>query len=337
MLKVQKIHHQYLPKGEQTLKNVSFDLHAGQLLAIVGETGSGKTTLLKILSGLIAPIQGWVELNGEKLEDPREQLIPGHPQIALVAQDFQLFPHHTVYDNLEYQLRKHKAESIDKRIRELLRFFDLGKHKNKKPSQLSGGQQQKVALAKALSHRPKVLLMDEPFAHLDFIQTQSYKKEIKRLITELDLAVILVTHTIQDALSIADEIIILQKGKMLQMAAPRELYTKPKDSYIAQLTGHINLLKGSELQTILSKKILNKIPSFSGEITYGIRPQHIRLTQGKKAKIHQIEFEGMFYLISIVTRSGIVLKVISTQNNWSIGESLGFEVEAEFCVALKPK
>ena len=328
MLEAKKIYHQYVPKGNYTLKNISFALEAGQLLAIVGETGSGKTSLLKILAGLEPVSKGGVYFQKKKLVDPREQLIPGHPAIELVAQDFRLFPHHTVYDNLEYQLRKHKADGIDKRIKGLLRYFDLTAHKNKKPAAISGGQQQKLALAKALAHQPKVLLMDEPFAHLDFIQTQTFKQEVKRLKEDLGLAIILVTHTVQDALSIADEMMILQKGQILQKAKPLSIYNRPRNAYVAQLTGYCNLLSGTEVEQGLSKRDLKKIKDFDVNSFYCIRPKFIGIKEGRKATVQNIEFEGLFYLVEILTLSGVRLKTVVANCPWSVGDRLGFMVEA---------
>lgn len=347
MLKIQKVFHQYQAKAKRgrsgdrkySLNNISFDLLEGELLAIVGETGSGKTTLLKIIAGQEIVSKGQVVFEGKRVLGPHEQLIPGHPEIALVAQDFQLFPHHTVYDNLEYQLRKHKATSIDKRIKELLSFFGLSQHKHKKPSQLSGGQQQKLALAKALSHRPKVLLLDEPFAHLDLIQTQAYKQEIQRLIKELNVAVILVTHIVQDAFGFANQIMVLQKGKLIQKAPPTELYKQPKNAYIAELTGTANLLTGNELKQVLTKSELKKIKGFELDKSYCFRPQYVivetvaptkKIPKNQQATIQKIEFEGLFYSFELLTKEGLIIKSVAFKNHWLVGEQIAFEVEAKF-------
>lgn len=224
------------------LQLFSLELEKGQFLAIVGESGSGKSTLLRIMAGLETQSSGEVWLKDQKIENPAQKLVPGYDEIKLIYQDFHLNPNSTVEENISRPLLQYdKAYSKD-RVERLL--FDLGLEglKDRFPRQLSGGQQQKVAIAAALAVEPDMLLLDEAFSSLDPIQKHKLISELKDLFLEMGTTVVFVTHDLDDALRLTDNLIILQKGKVVQKGGSQELCEHPKTRYVARLFSTINLI-----------------------------------------------------------------------------------------------
>jgi ABC-type glutathione transport system ATPase component len=219
---------------------LNLSVEKGQVLGLIGESGSGKSTLLRIIAGLENRDKGEVFLEGKRIQNPKEALIPGYLEIQLVHQEYQLYPYSTVEENISRPLLLFDKEYRRKRVRDLLRLLGLEIHKNKLPKQLSGGQQQKVAIGRALSMEPQVLLLDEPFSSLDTIQTRELLMELRAIFNKLNVTVILVTHDLEDALQLSDELVILHQGKIIQKGTPQEVYKKPQNLYTARLFSHLN-------------------------------------------------------------------------------------------------
>lgn len=217
------------------LKEFSLALEKGQFTAIVGESGSGKSTLLRIMAGLETQTSGEVWLNDRQIENPKQKLVPGYDEIKLIHQDYHLQPNSTVEENISRPLLNYDKAYARDRVDRLL--FDLGLEgfKDRHPRQLSGGQQQKVAIATALAVEPDVLLLDEPFSSLDSIQKHRLISELKELFLELGTTVVFVTHDLDDALRLTDNLIIFQKGKVVQKGGSQELCEHPKTRYVARL------------------------------------------------------------------------------------------------------
>lgn len=227
---------------QTALHEFSLELEKGQFYAIVGESGSGKSTLLRIMAGLETQSTGEVWLKDQKIENPAQKLVPGYDEIKLIHQDFQLNSNSTVEENISRPLLQFdKAYSKDRLVR-LLFEFGLEGLKDRFPRQLSGGQQQKVAIAAALAVEPDVLLLDEPFSSLDAIQKYKLISELKELFLEMGTTVVFVTHDLDDALRLTDNLIILQKGKVVQKGGSQELCEHPKTRYVARLFSPINLI-----------------------------------------------------------------------------------------------
>jgi iron(III) transport system ATP-binding protein len=227
---------------QTALHEFSLELEKGQFYAIVGESGSGKSTLLRIMAGLETQSTGEVWLKDQKIENPAQKLVPGYDEIKLIHQDFQLNSNSTVEENISRPLLQFdKAYSKDRLVR-LLFEFGLEGLKDRFPRQLSGGQQQKVAIAAALAVEPDVLLLDEPFSSLDAIQKYKLISEMKELFLEMGTTVVFVTHDLDDALRLTDNLIILQKGKVVQKGGSQELCEHPKTRYVARLFSPINLI-----------------------------------------------------------------------------------------------
>ncbi|MCX7546934.1 ABC transporter ATP-binding protein [Xanthomarina sp. F1114] len=237
-------------KGKNyALEDVTFDLKAGHVCAIVGESGSGKTTLVRLIAGLERPDHGSISLGDKVIASLDKFVQPEKRKIGLVFQEYALFPHLTILDNVLYGISKLKNKK--ERAQEMLDLVGLSNMGKRYPHQLSGGQQQRVALARALAPKPSLLILDEPFSNLDAMLRTQLRNEVFDIIKKTEVTVLFVTHDTQDALSVADEILILQNGKVVQKDAAANLYVKPNTLYVASLFGstiHIN----KNLQTAFS-------------------------------------------------------------------------------------
>ncbi|WP_107039263.1 ABC transporter ATP-binding protein [Brumimicrobium mesophilum] len=236
MLKINSLSKSFNKGKSYALKNVSFDLKAGDVCAIVGESGSGKTTLVRLIAGLERPDDGSILLDGNVVASMQKFIQPNKRKIGLVFQEYALFPHLTIIENVLYGISKLKNKKL--RAVEMLELVGLSEMESRYPHQLSGGQQQRVALARALAPNPSLLILDEPFSNLDSMLRMQLRNEVFEIIKKTGVTVLFVTHDTQDALSVADEILILQNGKVVQKDAAANLYVKPNTLYVASLFGN---------------------------------------------------------------------------------------------------
>ncbi|MBV7529700.1 ABC transporter ATP-binding protein [Chitinophaga sp. sic0106] len=244
-------------QDQPILKDINFIQPQFQQLAIAGATGSGKSTLLKIISGLIQTDEGTVRFNGTRVKGPLEVLLPGHPGIAYLSQHFELRNNFRVEEILE---RDNKLVDEDAmHVYEVCRITHLFKRKN---DQISGGERQRVALARLLTTAPQLLVLDEPYSNLDMIHKQQLKDVIADVASELSITCILTSHDPLDVLSWADRILIMRAGEIVQDGTPQEVYLEPADDYCAALFGKFNKV------------------SLKGKIKF-VRPENIVLTKGK--------------------------------------------------------
>lgn len=226
----------------QALKNVSIDIRENEFFALLGPSGCGKTTLLRALAGLESLDSGVITLAHEDL-----LAVPANKRpVNLMFQSYALFPHLNVYENVAYGLRREKLANseIDQRVLEVLKTVGLSDQKERRPSQLSGGQKQRVALSRAIVKRPKILLLDEPLSALDKKVRSEMQLELKRLQHEAGITFIIVTHDQEEAMSIADRIALMDKGEVVQVATPVEMYSAPKTKFVADFIGTSNLFSG---------------------------------------------------------------------------------------------
>lgn len=219
---------------------VSFSLEKGEILALVGESGSGKTTLLRLIAGLEHPDTGSIQLDGKVVVSGSKSLPTNKRNTGMVFQDYALFPHLTIFENVAFGLRGFGKKETEQRVYETIELTSLKENVKKYPHQLSGGQQQRVALARALAPRPELLLMDEPFSNLDTILRDQVREEVREIIKAMGITAILVTHDTKDAFSTADKIAVMLEGKLLQIDTPNTLYNDPNSSYVAALFGKSN-------------------------------------------------------------------------------------------------
>jgi putative spermidine/putrescine transport system ATP-binding protein len=239
-LAVRAVTHRY---GETlALDDVSLDIPAGEFVALLGPSGCGKTTLLRSVAGFIRPAAGDILIDGERVNDVSVR----DRGIGIVFQSYALFPHMTVYENIAYGLRARglRGTPVDARVREMVDLVRLGELVDRVPRQLSGGQQQRVAVARVLAVQPRLLLLDEPFSALDRSLRLDMQIEIRRLQRELGITTVLVTHDQDEAMSMADRIAVMNRGRVHQFAAPVEVYDRPADVFVNSFIGSTNLLAG---------------------------------------------------------------------------------------------
>ncbi len=238
MLKVNSVSFSYQKKS--TLENINFILQQGKNLAVLGESGCGKSTLLKLIYGIYDLQEGAISFNNKPILGPKNQLIPGDEAIKYLAQDFGLMPYSTVAENVGQFLSNMFPQKKQARIDALLEMVEMLDFKNVKPQFLSGGQQQRVALAKALAQEPKLLLLDEPFSQIDAFRKNKLRRNLFNYLKEQQISCIIATHDSSDALSFADETLIIQKGKMIALDTSENCFKAPINKYCASFFGEVS-------------------------------------------------------------------------------------------------
>ena len=216
-------------------KDINFSFEKGKLIGLLGPSGSGKTTILRMLAGLESPDSGEIILEGKVVND----LHPGKRGIGFVFQSYALFSHMSVFDNIAFGLKVKKADKnyIQERVTELIDLIGLTGLEKRLPHELSGGQRQRVAFARAIAPNPKLLLLDEPFAAIDAKVRKELRSWLRDIISKLNITSIFVTHDQDEAIEVADEIIILNKGQIEQIGTPLEIYKEPKSSFVTEFVG----------------------------------------------------------------------------------------------------
>jgi ABC-type Fe3+/spermidine/putrescine transport system ATPase subunit len=294
------------------LRDVSLEIAQGEFLTILGESGSGKTTLLRIVAGFETATSGELWMSGERLD----QLPPYRRKVNTVFQSYALFPHLTVEENVAYGLRvaKRPDSEIKQRVGEALDKVKMTAHAKKKPSKISGGQQQRIALARALVNRPQLLLLDEPLSALDANLRRQMQIELKSLQREVGIAFVFVTHDQEEAMVMSDRIALLRSGELEQVATPREIYNRPATAYVAQFIGHTNLLRGEVNQGAAHCGSLSwKANLPDGPTLFSLRPEHLHVNRDTpgavlvRAKVLTQAFHGATDLIRVECADGLVL------------------------------
>lgn len=230
----------------QALTNINLTIPKGELVALLGPSGSGKTTLLRTIAGLESIDQGAILFDGQDLSD----VLVNQRNVGFVFQHYALFKHMTVFDNIAFGLNVRKRslrpskKDIDKKVHELLDLVKLSGFAKRYPAQLSGGQRQRVALARALAVEPKILLLDEPFGALDAKVRKELRRWLRKLHNEIHVTSVFVTHDQEEALDVADRIVIMNKGKIEQLGTPSEVYDEPATPFVYDFLGNVNLFHG---------------------------------------------------------------------------------------------
>lgn len=271
------------------LDDVNLAVPAGGLLALLGPSGSGKTTLLRVVAGLEGPDAGRVLLNGEDIT----HLPPQRRDVGLVFQTYALFNHLSVFENVAFGLRVRgfPGEQIRERVEELLHFVQLEGFARRLPAQLSGGQRQRVALARALAVRPRVLLLDEPFGALDAKVRGQLRGWLRRLHEELQLTSIFVTHDQEEAFEVADEVVVMNRGRVEQAGAPEQLFECPANAFVADFLGDANVLRGCvRCGRAFFSGLEIPYPEYPDEVplpaTAYLRPHEMELTAERNSRPH---------------------------------------------------
>ncbi|HEY4617951.1 MAG TPA: ABC transporter ATP-binding protein [Flavobacterium sp.] len=289
MLQVQNISFGYAEK--RVLHNIDFTIEKGQNIAVIGESGCGKSTLLKLIYGLYDLDEGNIVWDETEVLGPKYNLVPGMAFVKYLSQDFDLMPYITVGENVGKFLSNVFPEKKKERIRELLEIVEMTDFADVNAKYLSGGQQQRVALARVLALEPEILLLDEPFSHIDNFRKNALRRNLFAYLKSKEVTVIVATHDSTDALSFADETVVLQAGRIVDKGDSQSLYSNPINKYVASLFGEVNELKLSQLVDIDEED----------EIVL-LYPHQLKVVDNglMEAIVKQSYFKGSHYLIKAV-------------------------------------
>lgn len=265
--------------GDKTIINgLNLTINNGEFLTILGPSGCGKTTVLRLIAGLEDPNGGKIILDGQDITDvPAERRF-----VNTVFQSYALFPHMTIFENVAFGLRMQKVPNaeIKPRVMEALRMVRLEEMADRKPNQLSGGQQQRIAIARAVVNKPKVLLLDESLSALDYKLRKEMQNELKALQRQLGITFIFVTHDQEEALTMSDRIIVMNKGNIEQDGTPREIYEEPKNLFVARFIGEINVFDAKVIERVSEKTVKANVEGRVCEIytALPVKPeQHLKV------------------------------------------------------------
>jgi ABC-type sugar transport system ATPase subunit len=333
MLKVSNISMRYPNTSFDAVQGISFELGKGKKLAIVGESGSGKTTLLKLLAGLFDPDQGNIYFKDTQILGPAFNLVPGNEYIRMVLQDYGLKKNQSIEDNLKYSLRYFSPEEQDQKIKVLAKVLHIEDLLDRMPYQLSGGQQQRAAIAVCMASVPEVMLMDEPFSNLDVLLADQIRLYMMKEIRKSKNSMVFVTHQTADALSLADLILVMRKGKIVQYGSVEEIYDQPASPYTAALFSDSNFFRFNKLESIKLKGYKDCEKELGNTFIAGIRSHDIEVTtSGKalaKATVIRKEFHGDQYKLFLRLENRLQLKAftkdISIQTGDVVRLTFGFK------------
>lgn len=295
MLVVQNINFSYSETA--VIQNISFEAHQGQNIAILGESGCGKSTMLKLIYGLLDPLVGKIFYDGTEYFGPKTNLIPGHPDMKYLAQDFDLMPFTTVAENVGQFLSNINPDKKKARIHELLETVEMTAFSNTKTRFLSGGQMQRVAIARVLANEPKLLLLDEPFSHIDNSKKNALRRNLFAYLKNQNITCIVATHDSTDALSFSDRTIVIQNGQIVQNDLSQNIYNHPINKYVGSLFGEI-----SEIP----KDIF--FPTFRKEEVLLCYPHQLKMSENGALKVHvrKCYFKGSYFLVKAVSEKKII-------------------------------
>jgi iron(III) transport system ATP-binding protein len=283
--------------------HVSLEISRGSFTTLLGPSGCGKTTLLRIIAGFYSPDEGFIYLDNQRVDQ-----MPAHLRgTALVFQDYALWPHMPVYDNIAYGLRMQKvgASEIRERVAGVMKLVEMSPELlTRKPSELSGGQQQRVALARALIIQPRVLLLDEPLSNLDAKVRQRLRVEIRRLQRRIGITTIYVTHDQEEALSMSDQVVVMNGGRVVQVGTPEEIYQQPANAFVAEFLGVTNLLHGTVAAGGEAVEVAGERITFQGPpgrpVTVIFKADQAILTSPDPAPDSMVVFDGQLEEVSFI-------------------------------------
>ena len=322
--------------GDNTvLKNLSLNIRKNEFLTLLGPSGCGKTTTLKILAGFESGDSGKVLFNGEDISN----LPPYKRQLNTVFQKYALFPHMNVYENIAFglKIKKVSKNEIDKKVSEMLKLVALEGFEKRSIDSLSGGQQQRVAIARALVNEPKVLLLDEPLGALDLKLRKEMQSELKRIQQRLGITFIFVTHDQEEALTMSDTIVVMNKGVIQQMGSPEDIYNEPANAFVADFIGESNIVNGTMLEDLKVEfcdhvfTCVDKGFNTNEAVDVVIRPEDIEITSPENGmitgKVNSVKFKGVHYEIEVLEHEH--KWIVHNIKNAEIGAMVGLNISPE--------
>ncbi|AFM06252.1 ABC-type spermidine/putrescine transport system, ATPase component [Bernardetia litoralis DSM 6794] len=305
------------------VNDISFSLQKGETLALLGESGSGKTTLLRMIAGLEKASEGSITLQNKLVFNNKESIFikPEKRNVGLFFQHYALFPHLSVFENIAYGLdsKLYNKSKKKERVAEMLSLVELPNYENRFTHELSGGQQQRIALARALAPKPELLLLDEPFSNLDEQLKGEVRQQIKAILEKTETTTILVTHDLQDALSLADNLAVMRNGKIEQLDSPQKLYKNPCTKYVATLFGEIQQISETEFTRPEWIEIIDNIENQSSS------------ERLEKIKLEDIIFYGNNYQLIGKNKNNQTFKIhTNTYQEFKKNDELYIEVKKSF-------
>jgi len=326
------------------VNKVDLDIKKGELFSILGASGSGKTTLLRMMAGLEIPTEGKIFIDGIDMTN----VPPYKRPVNIMFQNYALFPHMTVFDNIAYGLRKDgiSKKKIDDKVRKMLALVKLSDYGKRKPNQLSGGQSQRVALARSLIKEPKVLLLDEPLAALDKKLRQSTQFELMDIQEELGVTFVIVTHDQEEAMTLSDRIAVMEEGEFVQIGTPNSIYEHPKSKFVADFIGNINMFDAKVISSdeqelnitckALGGDIVMQNPSraiHATDLSVALRPEKVIIDKQKPSNenidyvsgvVEDFGYFGNLSIFRVRTTTGDIIQV-SKQNRVRIEDTIKWE------------
>jgi len=329
------------------LNGISFALHAGEIGCLLGPSGCGKTTLLRVIAGFQPITNGAITLNNRTLSADGTSLSPEQRSVGMIFQDYALFPHLTVRQNIEFGIDKLPVAERMQRCDDLLTLIRLSHLSERYPFELSGGQQQRVAVARALAPQPDMLLMDEPFSSLDVELRKSLALDIRRILKERNISALMVTHDQEEAFAIADKVGVLQHGLLQQWDSPFDLYHEPGNRFVADFVGegvffpavtHDAISVITELGMITGQRSHNW--PVEQQVDVLLRPDDVLLDQDSpyRAEVVSKLFAGSSTLYTLKLSSGNeVQSMFSSHHDFTVGDTVGIRVEADHLISFDTK
>ena len=326
---------------EPVLDHINLYINDKEFLTLLGPSGCGKTTTLRIIGGFATPTSGDVLFDGVRIND----VPPYQRQINTVFQKYALFPHLNVYENIAFGLRMQKLPEaeIKERVMEMLETVSLKGFEHRRPEALSGGQQQRVAIARALVNRPKVLLLDEPLAALDLKLRKDMQIELKRIQQQVGITFIYVTHDQEEALTMSDTIVVMDKGSIQQIGTPEDIYNEPKNAFVADFIGESNIIDGIMPEDNVVQMYGRRFPCLDGgfapneAVDVVIRPEDIDIVPVEQGQltgtVTSVTFKGMQYDIIVDFRGFKWL--IQTTDHSPVGSHIGIKIDPDGIHVMK--
>jgi iron(III) transport system ATP-binding protein len=313
-------------------KDVSFELPKGQLMALLGPSGCGKTTTLRLIAGFERLEGGEIEIGGRTVARPPVHLPPEQRRVGMVFQEYALFPHLTVAQNVRFGLHQYAGDA-DKRVATVLSLVGLNGLEQRYPHALSGGQQQRVALARALAPEPELILLDEPFSNLDTGLRVRVRSEVRTILRQANATAIFVTHDQEEALSLVDVVAVLINGTVRQVARPQVLYGQPADRDVAAFLGDANFLVGTASGRRVECELgtLESIVENQGEVDILIRPENVAVMPAAAdapSRVRNILFFGHDQLVTVQLGSGLLVDArLGPMYHFAVGQPVQLRVE----------
>jgi iron(III) transport system ATP-binding protein len=327
MLNVAALTKRYHPNHPPVVNNLSFSLVGNSITAILGPSGCGKTTTLRLIAGFERPDAGSIVLHGTDLSS----IPPERREIGFVFQEYALFPHLTVLENAMFGLHKLPKKERLERARHILGLVGLSIFEKRHPHQLSGGQQQRVALARALAPNPKLVLLDEPFSSLDAGLRENTRGEVREILQKTQATALLVTHDQEEAMTFADQLLVMRDGNLEQSGAPEAIYAAPRTAFVANFLGKTNLI-AARVQNGVAETALGSfaLAGASGNTMLSIRPEDLRFSsQGVRGEIVARDFKGHDITFTVRTQTGLVLVQTPAPNDRRVGDVVQIALEGQ--------